>query len=107
MPAKMHGDTLAGGPLYFVDEAGWDNGSKMRVIAATGLLSGNPTFTSTDFDVSSYGFPVPADQPGGPSSVATNFAWVISADWRNGILAAAHNATIPDDSFTTTHAQWY
>jgi methionine-rich copper-binding protein CopC len=107
MPAKMHGDTVAGGPMYLVDEAGWDNGTAIRVITATNLLSNSATFVDTDLSVDQYGFPVSADQPGGPGSVATNFAWIISADWNNGILAATHNVTIPDDGFTTTHARWY
>jgi hypothetical protein len=106
MPAKMHGSS-PGDPMYFVDEAGWANGSHIRVWSATGLNSGSPTFTSTDIAVDPYGFPVSADQPGGHGSVATNFAWLISADWRNGELVTAHNATIPDDGFTTTHAIWY
>jgi methionine-rich copper-binding protein CopC len=107
MPAKMHGDTLAGGPMYFVDEAGWANGTAIRVITGTNLLSNSATFVDTDLNVDQYGFPVSADQPGGPGSVATNFAWIISADWNNGILAATHNVTIPDDGFSTTHARWY
>ncbi len=106
MPARMHG-AAPGDPMYFVDEAGWDNGSAIRVWTATGLNSGSPTFSSTDIGVNTYGFPVPANQPGGPGSVATNFAWIISADWQNNILVAAHNATIPGDNFSTTHAIWY
>src|SRR5262249_20092171 len=107
MPAKMHGDTLAGGPMYFVDEAGWDNGAKVRVITGTNLLSSSATFVDTDLNVDPYGFPVSAGQPGAPRSVATHFAWILSADWRGGILAAAHNVTTPDDGFSTTHARWY
>jgi uncharacterized repeat protein (TIGR01451 family) len=105
MPAKMHG-SAPGDPQYFVDEAGFGNGHAIRVFSGTNLLSNSPTFTSTDIGVNTYGEPVSAVQPGG-SSVATNSAWEISADWRNNILATAHNATTPGDGGTTTHAIWY
>src|SRR5262249_45469457 len=71
------------------------------------LVTGSPTFTSTDLGVAPYGAPVAADQPGAAGSVATNYSWLISADWRNNVLATAHNATTPGDGSTTTHAIWY
>jgi uncharacterized repeat protein (TIGR01451 family) len=105
MPAKMHG-SATGDPQYFIDEAGFGNGTHIRVWSATGLLTGTATLNPTDLLVNTYGQPVSAAQKGG-SAIATNSAWLISADWRNNILVTAHNATTPGDGGTTTHAIWY
>src|SRR5262249_49438528 len=110
MPAKMHG-SVPGDPMYFIDDAGFLQGAgtqdAIRVWTGTNLNSGSGTLTSVDLTVNTYGFPVSADQPGGPGSVATNFAGMISSDWRNGRLLGTQNATLAVDSFTTTHGIVY
>lgn len=105
MPAKMHG-AAPGSPNYFVDEAGFGSGSAIRSWSITGLLTGTATANATDLAVNAYGEPVNATQPGG-GGIATNNAWLISADWRDDVMATAHNATTPGDGGHTTHAIWY
>jgi hypothetical protein len=81
VPAQMHGAT-PGMPMYLVEEAGFGNGQAARVVTLTNELSNNPTFVDTDIPVAPYGAPPPADQPGGPGSVATNDTTFSHADWR-------------------------
>jgi hypothetical protein len=115
MPAKMHG-SVTGDPMYFIDDAGFITGpggtnNAIRVWTGTNLNSGSGTFSSVDLPVDTYGYPVNADQPGGHGSVTTNFAGMISADWRRvngaGELVGAQNATLAMDNYSTTHAIVY
>jgi hypothetical protein len=114
MPAKMHG-SVSGDPMYFIDDAGFLQGSgtntAIRVWTGTNLNSGTGTITSVDLTVNTYGYPKSADQPGASGSVATNFAGMISADWRRiggvGTLLGTQNATLAVDGFSTTHAIVY
>jgi hypothetical protein len=106
-PARMRGDTVAGGPMYLVEEAGFGSGTSVRVIKLTNEFSNNPVFTPVDIPVDPYGEPVPASQPGPYGPIATNSSMIVSVDWRNGILAASQNVSVPDDNFATTRARWY
>src|SRR5439155_5521963 len=111
-PARMRGDTTVGGPIYLVEQS---NGAPfinpgprtgIRVIMLSNELSNNPVFTPFDIPVNLYDEPVGASQPGG-FPIATNTSFIVSVDWRNGVLAAAHNVSVADDGFTTTRARWY
>jgi hypothetical protein len=106
VPAQMHGAT-PGGPMYLVEEAGYGNGHAARVVTLTNELSNNPTFLDTDIPVNAYGFPPPANQPGFPSSVATNDTTFTHADWRNGMLVTAQSVSEPADGNSTARVRWY
>jgi streptogramin lyase len=110
VPAQMHGAT-PGMPMYLIGENGYGNGSAANVVTLTNELSNNPAFTDTPIPVDPYGFPPPADQPGGAGSVATNDTTFSHADWRmingHGMLASAQNVSVPDDGFSTSRVRWY
>jgi hypothetical protein len=104
VPAQMHG-AGAGGPMYFVEEAGYGNGQAARVVTMSGVLTASPTFTDNNITVPTYGFPPSALQPGG--SVNTNDTTFTMADWRNGKLVSTQNVSEPDDGFSTARVRWY
>jgi hypothetical protein len=105
-PAAMYG-SVAGDPMYFVEEAGYANGAAIRVVKMTNVLDPSPSFSDTDVSVDAYEFPFNADQPGsgGLGSIQTNDARIISVAWRDNRLVAAHNVTIP--STFDSRARWY
>ena len=100
--ASMHG-AVPGDPMYFVEENSFDNGSQMRVVSATDLLSSSPTFTDTVVNVDPYTYPPSAEQPGG--QIQTNDTRILNAEWRDGILVADQNIGLSTDS--DAHARWY
>jgi hypothetical protein len=100
--ASMHGAS-AGAPMYFVEENTFDDGSNLRVVSATNLLSNSPTFTDTVVPVDPYTYPPSAQQPG--YFVATNDTEILNADYRDGLLVAGQNVGLPTDS--DAHARWY
>jgi len=100
--ASMHGAT-PGMPMYFVQENGLANGSQVDVVAMTNLLSTSPSFTDTVVNVHAYTSPPSAQQPGG--SVDTNDTEILNAEWRDGLLVAAHNVGLSTDG--DAHARWY
>jgi hypothetical protein len=106
VPAWMHG-SLAGDPMYLVEEAGYGNGFAARVVTMTNILSNTPAFTDTNIAVNPYFFAPPANQPGQPFSVATNDTTFTRADWRNGKLVSAQTVSEPDDGFTSARVRWY
>jgi methionine-rich copper-binding protein CopC len=101
--ATMHGAT-AGMPMYFVEENGFDNGSQMRVVSATNLLSNSPSYTDSVVNVDAYSYPPSANQPGG--FVQTNDTRILNAEWRDGHLVADQNI---GESWVdnNAHARWY
>ena len=101
-PASMHG-AVSGDPMYFVEENSFENGSQMRVVSATDLLSSSPNFTDTVVNVDPYTAPPSAVQPNG--SVQTNDTRVLNAEWRDGLLVADQNVGLATD--TDAHARWY
>ncbi len=101
--ASMHGSN-PGDPMLFVEENGYDNGSSIRVVSATNLLSSSPTFDDTNIAVDSYTFPPAAEQPGG-STIQTDDTSILNADYRNGLLVADQNVGLSTDS--DAHARWY
>jgi sugar lactone lactonase YvrE len=110
VPAQMHG-AQPGDPMYLVGEAGYGNGSAARIITLSNELSNNPSFSTQSIPVDPYGFPAPADQPGGSGSVATNDTTFSHAEWRRingqGMLVSAQNVGIPADGFSTSKVRWY
>ena len=102
--APMH-DAVPGGPMYFVEEAGFANGSKIRVVKMTDVPSSTPTFTDTDISVDPYAFPPDAPQKGG-SPVETNDTPASSnAEWRGNHLVASQ--AVGTVSGSVAHARWY
>jgi methionine-rich copper-binding protein CopC len=100
--ASMHG-AMPGDPMYFVEENSFDNGSQMRVVSATNLLSNSPSFSDTVVPVDSYAYPPSAQQPG--SFIQTNDTRILNAEWRDGLLVADQNVGLFTDS--DAHARWY
>ena len=99
---SMHGAN-PGDPMYFVEENTFADGGNLRVVSATDLLSGSPSFTDTVVPVSSYTFPPAAAQPGG--TIATDDTRILNAEYWNGRLVAGQNVGSPLDS--DAHARWY
>jgi Legume lectin domain/SdrD B-like domain/Bacterial pre-peptidase C-terminal domain/Bacterial Ig-like domain len=101
-PASMHG-AAPGDPMYFVEENSYDNGSQMRVVSATDLLSFSPSFTDSVVNVDPYTLPPSANQPNG--FIQTNDTRILNAEWRDGLLVADQNVGLLTD--TDAHARWY
>jgi len=105
-PATMHG-SLPGDPMYFVEDV--RDGSHVRVVKMTNILSATPTFSDTEIAVDpftvevggAYGGP-DADQPGGV--VEANDPRMLNAEWRDNHLVATHAAATGDSD---VHAIWY
>lgn len=102
-PATMHGAS-AGAAMYLVEEAGFANGSKMRVVKLTDKLTATPTFTDTDITVASYTSPPAAKQPGG-GKLDTGDTGVLSVDWRGDRLVATQ--TVGLVKHKEAHVRWY
>jgi hypothetical protein len=103
VPAQMHGTAPGDDLMYFVQEASYGNGDFVQVVQMTHVLSASPSFTYTNLQVNHYGFPPAAQQPGG--QINPNDTTFENADWRNGLLVAAHSVGDPSD--TDAHANWY
>jgi hypothetical protein len=58
--------------------------------------SGTPVLTAMDLSVPAWSEPPSADQPGSPSSVATDSSFLLNAVWNNGVLVSAHNVASAD-----------
>jgi hypothetical protein len=96
VPAVMHGDSITDptpDPMWFVEEAGYENGSNIRVLESSDVLSTSPTFSSTDFAVTPYGTPQNAPQKGG-GPLQTGDTRILSAAWSNGQLVATQTAGV-------------
>jgi sugar lactone lactonase YvrE len=102
VPARMHG-ARSSDPMYFVEEAGHDNGSAARVVTVPNILTSSPSFLDTDIPVAPYGSPPPALQPFG--SVNTNDTTFTQADWRGGLLVSAQTVSEPDDGYSTARVR--
>jgi hypothetical protein len=107
VPAKMHG-AVAGGPMWFVEEAGFASGTTLRVVQMTNVLSATPTFTDFDIPVASYGGPpypnsFAAPQRGGGYNIDAGFSWILSTAWRGDRLVASQTV----DAGGVIHARWY
>lgn len=106
-PAVMHGSTSSD-PMYFVEEAGYQNGSKIRVVKETGVLTRTPSFQSFDITVAPYTAPPSATQPsaGNPSRslIETNGSYILNAEWRDNRLVASQTVGASDG---LAHARWY
>jgi hypothetical protein len=101
-PAVMH-DSRPGDPMWFVTEAGANNGTTLRVVRMTNVLSATPTFTDFNIPVDPYGgVPSMATQPGG-GLIDTNTSYIVNAAWRNDRLVAAHTA----NAGGAAAARWY
>jgi hypothetical protein len=101
--ASMHG-SASGDPMWLVEEAGYGNGSAIRVVKMTNLLSPMPLFTDFDLTVGAYTVPPNATQPG-EGLIQTNDSRILNAVWREQRLVAAHVVGIPSDS--EAHVRWY
>src|SRR5262249_9457854 len=104
VPARMHG-ARSSDPMYFIEEAGYDNGSAARVVTAPNVLTNSPAFLDTDIPVAPYGSPPAALQPFG--SVHTDDTTFTQADWRGGLLVSAQTVSEPDDGYSTARVRWY
>ena len=103
VPATMHGAASGADLMYFIQERSYGDGEFVQVVQMTDVLSDSPVFNYYDIDVSDYGFPPSAQQPGG--FINTNDTTFLNADWRNGKLVAAH--AVGDFSDSDAHAAWY
>ncbi len=112
-PATMHGSTAstAGSPqpMYFVEETldsnGNATGNAIRVVTATNLLTGSPTFQFSDLTVASYQPPPAATQKGSTTLITTNDGRILNAEWRGDRLVASQTVGVSSDS--QAHARWY
>ena len=102
VPATMHG-SKPGDPMYFVEENSYEDGSNLRVVSATKLLSASPSFTDTIVGVAAYTAPPSAQQPGG--TIPTLDSRILNVDYRDGLLVAGQNVGLSTD--TDAHARWY
>ena len=85
--ATMHG-SLPGGPMWFVEEAGYANGGAIRAVLMDNVLSTTPTYSDYVLAVDSYDYPPSAVQPGGIFN--TNDTRILNAEWRDDRLVATH-----------------
>lgn len=114
VPAIMH-DSVAGDPMWFVEESKDFLGSKIRLVRMTNVLESSPSFAEFELDVTPYSLPPNADQPGsgavsgdcfsgtGSGFICTNDASILSVAWRGNRLVAVHNVGVD----STAHARWY
>jgi hypothetical protein len=102
VPAQMHG-ALPGGPMYFIQERQYVDGSAIQAVTMTNYLSNTPTFVYTDIPVEPYGFPPGAQQPGGSSVV--NDTTFTQLDWRDGKMVAGHTIGVSNDN--ASKVRWY
>jgi hypothetical protein len=98
-PATMHG-SVHNDPMWFVEEDGFANGTRIRVVKLTDVL-GTQQFADTSLNVSNYGFPPNAPQKGG-IAMDTGDTRVLNAEWRGGRLVAAQTVGL-----TGPQARWY
>jgi hypothetical protein len=56
VPAQMHG-SKHGDPMYFIEEAGYENGQAANVVTMPKVLTNSPSFLDTDIPVAPYGAP--------------------------------------------------
>lgn len=103
-PATMHGAQSGADVMWFAEEAGYGNGSKIKVVKETGVLS-SPTFTSYNIGVAAYLEPPTATQKGASTRLQTNDSRILNAEWRNDQLVAAQTVGLSTDS--QSHARWY
>jgi methionine-rich copper-binding protein CopC len=100
-----------GDPVWFMSTDGYPNSTgntTIRVTSLTNELSNNPQFTDYTINVNTFGQATgAANQPGAPSSVATNDTTVTQVQYLSGMLVTAFSATDPSDSYATTRAHWY
>lgn len=104
VPVSMEGAT-AGGPMWFISEAGRANGRAVRLIRMTNVLSTSPSFQADDLNVAAYQTTPNAPQASPYYSVATGNSDIVTAAWRNGRLVAAHTVGLSSDS--VSHVRWY
>jgi hypothetical protein len=104
VPAQME-TASSTDPMYYVTEAGYENGHNVDVVTETNVLSNSPVFTDTILAVNPYGPPALANQPGG--LVNTNDTTFTRANWRNNKLVSAQSVSEPDDGFSTSRVRWY
>ena len=98
-PATMH-DSVHNDPMWFVEEAGFVNGSRLRVVKMTSVLT-SPQFDDHDIQVANYGFPPDAPQKGG-IAMDTGDTRVLNAEWRGDRLIATQTVGL-----TGPRARWY
>jgi hypothetical protein len=97
-PAVMHASN-PGDPMWFVETG---NGSNMKVVQMTDVLSDAPTYTTRMVPVSPYSSPPSAGQPGG-GSIPTVGSRVFDAAYYGGLLVGAHTI----GSGGIARARWY
>jgi hypothetical protein len=102
-PATMHG-SQAGDPMWFVEEANYENGKNIRVVEETGVLT-SPSFTSFDIGVASYTAPPDATQSGSSNKITTNDSRILNVEWRTNKLVASQAVGLSTDA--QAHARWY
>ncbi len=102
VPAKTHG-SVAGDPVWVVEENGYENGSSIRVDKITNELSLSPTVTSYNITVPSYGVPPAANSEGGVL-MDTDDSRILSVALRSGRLLATQNI---GNSSGVANAAWY
>ena len=104
-PAVMHG-ALPGDPMFLVEEAGFSNGTTLRVTSMTNKLSDTPSFSDTDISVTAYRSPPRATQLGSrKKTLNTNDTSILNAEWRGGRLVAAQNVGLAGRN--ESHVRWY
>ncbi|MEM7312901.1 MAG: pre-peptidase C-terminal domain-containing protein, partial [Planctomycetota bacterium] len=85
--ATMH-DSEPGDPMWFVEEASYNDGNTLRVLKMDDTNSPTPTYTRYLIDVDPYSAPPFAAQPGG--SFRTNDGRLLNAEMRDDRLVATH-----------------
>jgi hypothetical protein len=100
-PATMHG-SVAGDPMWFVEETNFGGGNQIRVMKMTNVLNATPTFTPTNVTVAAYGFPPTASQKGGGRLDAGDTR-MLHSEWRGNRLLATHTVGLSG----AARARWY
>lgn len=99
IPARMHGSS-AGGPEFFVTTGGENPVNTIDVVRMTNFLSNSPVFSTTPIGVAAYNNAHPVPE-------LTNLIddRMLSVDWNNNKMVAAHTVGVPGDS--VNHVHWY
>lgn len=100
--AAMH-DTVAGDPMWFVEED--QSGSTgLSLVRMTNVLSPDPSFTETDVPVPAYSQAISPAQPGGRLFASDALdSRILNVTLRGNTLVADHTISVGSDD----HARWY
>jgi uncharacterized repeat protein (TIGR01451 family) len=108
-PTTMHDSTSASDPMWFVQEhldaSGLPDNQHIDVVKMTGVLSSNPTFTTTTLAVNAYAQVVQPLQPDGSGVTPTLDSRIQKVAEQGGTLVAAHN--VSNAAGNQDLIQWY